>query len=415
MSHGLFGQPDADASAFPNFSILPQLTRPMTVLLLGVDSNGPNSQRFIGTRSDTMILANVNPFTKKVSLISIPRDSRVDIARGHGVSKINSAHALGGPELAVETVSKTFSVPIDHYVVVDTEGLKKVFELVGPVQVLVEKPMQYHDHTAHLDVNLAPGLQTLDASQTEQYVRFRHDLRGDIGRIERQQWFLRQVAQKLREPQTLLKLPQLITISQEYVKTDLAPEDMAALVAFLKDIRPTQVETATLPGNATTIAGGSYWVPDMEACKLVFDRMLNQSVGENQSPDLLASAARADDDLTAGSADAIAMRIAIKYPKGAEAIAASFEQALTDAGCKVKYKWQVDTADCQHEQIVENSARTDAQHTVALKKFLPQLGNWPVNIAPDAHYAVDYTLVISPTTLPPSAPTPEAMAPSAVR
>ena len=273
-----------------------------------------------------------------------------------------------------------------------------MFELVGPVQVLVEKTMHYQDHTAHLDVELEPGLQTLNAEQTEQYVRFRHDLRGDIGRIERQQWFLRQVAQKLREPQILLKLPQLIAISQEYVKTDLSPEDIAALVAFLKDIQATQVETATLPGNAATIGGGSYWLPDMDGCRVVFDRMLNPVVGESESPDMLASEAQAADTDAAAAGQGKILNVALKYPPGAEQIANSFEGALIAAGYKVKYKWQVDRADRQHEQLVENSARTDQKHTVALKKCLPQLANCRVHVVPDTHGSIDYTLVIAPTT-----------------
>src|SRR5439155_16504002 len=144
----------------------------------------------------------------------------------------------------------------------------------GPVEVLVEKSMKYRDRAGHLDVDLKPGLQVLDPVQAEEYVRFRHDAMGDIGRIERQQWFLRQVAHKMKEPQVLLKLPQLVSFVHDYVETDLSVEDMARLFSFLKDFDPKQVETAMLPGTPATIGGCSYWLHDPAATQIVFTKML---------------------------------------------------------------------------------------------------------------------------------------------
>ena len=164
-------------------------------------------------------------------------------------------------------------MPIDRYVVVDTQGLKDLFEVLGPVQVLVEKSMHYQDRPAGLKVQLEPGLQQLDASQTEQYVRYRHDGKGDIGRIERQQWFVRQVAQKLKDPAVILKIPQLIKLANDYVQTDLTLDEMLRIATFAKDIKSDQVETAMLPGRATTMDGISYWLPDQEAGALVFNRL----------------------------------------------------------------------------------------------------------------------------------------------
>jgi len=98
-----------------DFSLWPKLDSRMNVLLMGVDSNGRDTERFTGCRSDTMMIASLAPDGKKVSLVSIPRDSRVRIADNHGVDKINSAHAFGGPELAVKTVSEDFGVPLHRH------------------------------------------------------------------------------------------------------------------------------------------------------------------------------------------------------------------------------------------------------------------------------------------------------------
>src|SRR5690606_1966378 len=112
-------------------------------------------------------------------------------------------------ELTMRTVEENFGVPVDHYLIVDTQGIKKLFDLLGPVEVVVEKEMHYHDQTAGLNIDLMPGRQLLDAEQLEGYVRFRHDARADIGRTERQQWLMRQLVSKLKEPSILMKAPSL--------------------------------------------------------------------------------------------------------------------------------------------------------------------------------------------------------------
>ena len=250
---------------------------------MGVDSNGRDTDPFLGTRSDTMMLVGIDPITNHVGVISIPRDSRVRIPK-HGVEKINSAHAFGGPELAMETVREAFGVPVDHYIEVDTGGLKKLFEILGPVEILVEKEMHYTDHSAKLHVDLKPGLQTLSAKQAEEYVRFRHDARGDIGRIERQQWFIRQAAKKFKEPAIVLKLPQLVCLGYDCIRTDLPIQDILSLAAYAKDFPHERVVTAMLPGEGQMIGGGSYWVPDALAGQAMFSRILGCSTSGIRDP-----------------------------------------------------------------------------------------------------------------------------------
>src|SRR6185369_4489771 len=115
----------------PKINMLPTVDERMNILVMGVDSNGRNTDRFASTRSDTMMLVSIDPFQKRVGVISIPRDSRVPIAGNHGTDKINSAHAYGGPELAMQTVHDNFGAQIDHYIVVDAQGLKKLVEVLG--------------------------------------------------------------------------------------------------------------------------------------------------------------------------------------------------------------------------------------------------------------------------------------------
>lgn len=385
-------------------SLVPSLDHHLNILLMGVDSNGRNTQRFVGTRSDTMIIVGLDPQTKKVGVVSIPRDSRVIVADGHGEDKINAAHAYGGPDLAVATVQSAFSIPIDRYVVVDVQGLKKLFEILGPIDVLVEKRMSYTDNASGLHIALDSGLQGLDSGQAEQYVRFRHDAKGDIGRIERQQWFLRQVFQKMKDPHMLLKLPDIFQAANQYVITNLTVEEMAQIANFAKDIETTQVETATAPGKAQFINGGSYWIPDIDACNIVFNRVLNlprQSSLQSDrfmGQDVVFAADSTDSAQSTGHSSSLTdpISIGIRYAKGSESTANSLATLATSLGYNVKSNYRVDAADCQHEQIIENSVHADAETIERLRHRLPSLSSWPLTINLDLKSPVDLTLIISP-------------------
>jgi LCP family protein required for cell wall assembly len=414
-------------AAAARVSPFPKMEKRTNVLLMGVDSNGKKCKRFVNTRSDTMILASLDPETHKVGLISIPRDSRVRIADHKGLDKINSAHALGGPELAVKTVEQLLGIPIDHYVVIDTQGLKSVCEIIGPIEVKVEKRMRYRDRASGLKIDLEPGLQKLSAAQVEEYVRFRHDSKGDLGRIDRQQWFLRQASHKLKEPSVVLKLPEIIKFANEYICTDLSFNDMASLFGFAKDLKESQIETAMLPGEARMIKGGSYYVPDPEGVAMVLARLTGVSpsvstiaAGITSERDAIASGDvdyenydLASDDAQAGPnnntlqaawatscADDRPMRFVIRYPMGSEQTAKDFAESLTEAGYNVISRVRCKAADCAHEQIVLNSLRADEKLTTTLKSRFPELTDFAVVVNPLTKTRIDATIQISPDTIP---------------
>ena len=102
---------------------LKMLSRYQNILLLGVDSNGPDTLPFSGVRSDTMIILNIDTHGKSVNAISIPRDSKVYLADEHGIQKINAAYALGGIELTKKTIEETLGIKIHNYIIVNAEGI----------------------------------------------------------------------------------------------------------------------------------------------------------------------------------------------------------------------------------------------------------------------------------------------------
>jgi LCP family protein required for cell wall assembly len=395
--------------SLPSFNLMPALDHRMNILVMGVDSNGRNTQRFLNTRSDTMMIVSINPSTKKVAIVSIPRDSRVTIAGGHGDDKINSAHAYGGPELAVETVNDNFGVPIDKYVVVDAQGLKRLAEIVGPIDVLVEKKMYYVDRAAGLNIALKPGLQSLSPVAVEEYVRFRHDAKGDIARIERQQWFLRQVSKKFQDPSIILKLPDLYQCASDSVVTDLSLDEMAKLANFAKDIKMNQIESAMVPGKAIMFKGGSYWMPDYDGAALVFNRLCGanlslpyngQHFGDNDGP-FAAQAAEVTDGSETSEKPIL---VTIRYAHGSEADAKNLESSLNSFGYKVRSRVRADLGDCQHEQIIQTSARLSGDALDKLKSVVPTVAEFPTFINLDSQSAVDLTIVVSPQSHFPEPP-----------
>jgi len=187
----------------------PLLGGPRNILLLGVDSNGQGSSEWEGTRSDTIILMNIDPRDHSVNAISIPRDSKVYLPNNQGVNKINAAHALGGIQLTKQTVENTLGIKVDKYIIVHDEAVREVIDALGGVPIYVEKKMYYNDNAGHLHIDLHKGINVLNGTQAVGYLRFGHDGLGDIGRTQRQQRFLKGLLEKVKSPQTFAKLPQI--------------------------------------------------------------------------------------------------------------------------------------------------------------------------------------------------------------
>lgn len=240
----------------------------INVLLLGTDEGdcaNPDSPR----RSDAIIVASIDPDAKTVNLLSIPRDSRVIIPGHQGYDKIAHAFFYGGPELAVRTVESFLQVPIDHYVVIDWQAFINVVDILGGVDITVEHTMNYNDPYQNLSIHLAKGYQHLDGQKAGEYVRFRHDELGDIGRVERQEKFFIALKNQLLQTGTLLKLPSLVTTLNQYIHTDIDIYTMMKLAMAVKDIPPDGLHTDMVPGAFATIDDLSYWVPDMNKTQTI--------------------------------------------------------------------------------------------------------------------------------------------------
>jgi LCP family protein required for cell wall assembly len=269
-------------------SLLPyHLSRPVNILVMGVDRvlDAPkgSAESFAG-RSDTLLLLRFDPSDRSVRVLSIPRDSRVEVPKA-GMRKINDANVLGGPSLAARVISKTLNnVPIDRYVRVTTDAFRELVDLVGGVEVFVPEPMSYRDVTQNLDINLEAGWQTLNGQQAEEFARFRSDGKGDIGRVQRQQTLLKALQNRLYSPAMLARIPQAMHILQQYLDTNLSLEELLALANFGRDLERDNIKMVMLPGRFSQEGeydDKSYWIINPAGR----DRVMGEYFALNPNPE----------------------------------------------------------------------------------------------------------------------------------
>jgi LCP family protein required for cell wall assembly len=198
-------------------------------------------------RSDMLMVAHVDFVKNTVSLLSIPRDTRAHIP-GHGTTKINAAHEFGGPALSEKVVQDTFGIPSDKYIALDFEGFEQAIDILGGVDLAVDKKMDYDDNWGHLHIHLKPGFQHLNGKQAIGFVRFRHS-DSDLIRTQRQQTLLAALKTKLRSPQALAEIGPMLDTIDKHVDSDLTPAQEVALARFVHDTPHEQVSMETLPSR----------------------------------------------------------------------------------------------------------------------------------------------------------------------
>jgi LCP family protein required for cell wall assembly len=227
------------------------------LLLLGIDKR--EDEPIAGTRSDTVMLASIDPVTKSVALVSIPRDLWVKIPgcttnQGcvGGQQRINVAHAVGGPELAKRTIAGDFGVPVDYYARVDFHGFQKLVDLIGGVIVDIEAPVKDDEYPTedygYQRIYFAPGPQLLSGSTALQYARSRHGA-SDFARARRQQQVLVSLRDRALQLNMLPKAPQMISIVQQSLSTDLAPIQLLSLARLLSEIDHDKIFPLVLDTN----------------------------------------------------------------------------------------------------------------------------------------------------------------------
>ncbi|MHB1347815.1 MAG: LCP family glycopolymer transferase, partial [Candidatus Humimicrobiaceae bacterium] len=285
------------------------IEEPVSILILGRDSRDTTND--LG-RADTIMLLYLNPGQKAATLLSIPRDTLVDI-EGHGQDKINAAYAFGGEELMIKTVSGFLNAKINHFVTIDFDGFVKLIDALDGVDIMIERPLI----DPKTGANFSAGNHHLTGEQALAYARSRSTELADIGRIQRQQLLFSSAIQQKLTAQYLGKIPDYFNILVENTKTDL---DLLTILRYAKaglSFGADNFQTAIVPTHADWIENKtiSVQLPDLEESKAMWQRILlgepasrynaAYSIDADAIPDALATGMSYDINVTVKNTGAI--------------------------------------------------------------------------------------------------------------
>jgi polyisoprenyl-teichoic acid--peptidoglycan teichoic acid transferase len=247
---------------------VPDKQENINILVVGVDAGAfkNNTYRSGAGRTDTIMIFSINQQSNKVSLISIPRDTYVDIP-GRGKDKINHAYAFGGMDLSIKTISQFLGIPINHYAKINFDAFTKIVDGLGGVTVdVTEDVRSYTDNR----IKVAKGRQKLDGNNAFEYIQTRE---GDISRVQRQQKFVKALADQAISVSSIAKLPGILDNISSSVQTDMSPKEMLELAMNMRSMSPGNMKNEIIPGQAGMLKGVSYWFPDEVASKEIVNRL----------------------------------------------------------------------------------------------------------------------------------------------
>ncbi len=229
------------------------------ILVLGSDNRTEDSGE--ERRSDTIILVHADPDQDFLSMMSFPRDLRVEIP-GHGVGKLNAAYAMEGPSLTVKTIEQLTGVDIDEYLEVDFTAFADITDALGGVYLDIDR-RYYNDDPDWELIKLSPGYQLLDGASALDYVRFRHDLNYDFGRMDRQQRFITAMREQAMGWDLPLRLPGMVDALFGNIETTLTATEILRLALWGVKLDGSRIRQITVAGDPQTKDGVSYVVlPD---------------------------------------------------------------------------------------------------------------------------------------------------------
>ncbi|QZN89660.1 LCP family protein [Vagococcus lutrae] len=222
----------------------------MSILLLGIDTG--EFDRTEQGRSDSMMIATLNPDKKQTTIISIPRDTYTEIVGLGTLDKLNHAYAFGGPEMSMDSIEKLLDVPVDHYVSVNMHGLKEMVDAVGKIQLENNIEFTQDGYEFH------QGPVQLDGDAALAYIRMRYDdPNGDYGRQERQRKVVMAIIKKAMTPSIIANYGNILDTLEDHVKTDIPWSQMTAMQKKYWDAF-SHIENNQLQGEGVMREGISY-------------------------------------------------------------------------------------------------------------------------------------------------------------
>lgn len=246
-----------------------------------------------GFRADVSMVASFNTTTKALSLIAVPRDTRVTMTNEmtsylekngrtvperngvYGQCKLTEVHAYAGEgkrsTFSVMMLEEILGIKMDYYIKVDLSAFRDIVDAIGGVDMEVQDRLYYVDPYQDLYIDLQPGYQHLNGDKAEQLVRFREGYaQKDLKRIQVQQDFMRAFLAKVCSTESILKnMNRLIEVALDKTESNITLSEALKYVKYLKDINPQNMTTATIPGE-----GGAYFDMDKDGTKALIDRLI---------------------------------------------------------------------------------------------------------------------------------------------
>ena len=253
--------------------VKPKANETVNILLLGMDiGDAENTSNTSARRTDTMMLLNYNPRTDNIKVVSIPRDTLIEVENAHDGNgnyipywKINAAYALGGEEEVIEQVEDLLDITVNYLVEIDYAAFRNLIDAIGGVEMYIDRDMYYDDDAQDLHIHFNAGETVLlDGQKAEEYFRWRKNndgtglAEGDIGRIKNQQAFISEVIKKCTSPAIITKIPSILKAIKENVVTNMPGSSM--IYYGMKMINNSGVSMATLQGDNEKIYGQDFLV-----------------------------------------------------------------------------------------------------------------------------------------------------------
>ncbi|MBN1070063.1 LytR family transcriptional regulator [Clostridium botulinum] len=249
--------------------------KPVNILLLGTDIGDPSQPNNNAIkRTDTIMVLNYNPKEKKLQVVSIPRDTLIDV-NGKNL-KINSAYAIGGEKRVKSEVEKLLNISINYIAKIDYNAFREFIDAIGGIKMQIERNMIYDDEGQNLHINFKKGeIVKLDGKKAEEFFRWRKNndgsgfANGDLDRIENQQKFISKIVDKCTSPMIIFKIPSIIKALGDNIDTNMPPLKVISYGLKFSRINSEKIDMKIAQGTPKDISGESF---------LVFDKNLNKDI-----------------------------------------------------------------------------------------------------------------------------------------
>lgn len=229
------------------------------ILLIGIDDKPVEGIGESGRYADALMLVSMDHTNAQIRFLSLPRNIKTTIDGRKEEEYLSFTYYYGGAPLTVNTVSQLLNVPITQYIALDRKSIAKFVDTLGGINIYVERNMDYEDPMSGTSIHLTQGYQHLTGDMSQQYLIFRNDDLGDIGRVQRQQKFAKALFEKMMSIETLPTLPTMIDIWKNNMDTNINVTDISSVIDLLDTINSEEIKIKMLPGN---LAPNGDWIPD---------------------------------------------------------------------------------------------------------------------------------------------------------